>query len=90
MTLARYRNVILLALAQACYLATSMTIITFGGLAGQMLTFDEKFATLPVSLAGVPTALTAAPMALLMQRTSRRFRFRLRSARGVVAGRLGA
>ncbi|NVJ96611.1 MAG: MFS transporter [Alphaproteobacteria bacterium] len=83
--LANYRNVMLLMAAQACFLATSMTIVTFAGLAGIATSPDPKFATLPVTLSIVSTALTTAPMSMIMQRTSRRFGFRLGAAFGVIA-----
>lgn len=85
-----HRNVLLLALAQACYLATSMTVVTFAGLAGAMLATDKSFATLPMSLSIIATALTTAPMSILMQRTSRRFGFRLGAGLGMLGGALGA
>ena len=81
----QYRNVILLALAQACFLATSMTMVTFAGLAGIAAAPDPKYATLPVTLSIVSTALTTAPMSIIMQRTSRRFGFRLGAAVGVLS-----
>jgi len=81
----QYRNVILLALAQACFLATSMTMVTFAGLAGIASAPDPKFATLPVTLSIVSTALTTAPMSMIMQRTSRRFGFRLGASVGVLS-----
>ncbi|MFC4348125.1 MFS transporter [Kordiimonas lipolytica] len=81
----QYRNVILLALAQACFLATSMTMVTFAGLAGIAAAPDPKYATLPVTLSIVSTALTTAPMSIIMQRTSRRFGFRLGAAIGVLS-----
>jgi len=75
----------LLALAQACFLATSMTMVTFAGLAGIAAAPDPKYATLPVTLSIVSTALTTAPMSIIMQRTSRRFGFRLGAAVGVLS-----
>jgi len=85
-----YRNVFLLALAQACFLATSMTVVTFAGLVGNMLAEDKSLATLPMSLSIISTALTTAPMSMLMQRTSRRFGFRLGATFGVLGALLAA
>ncbi|WP_308909247.1 MFS transporter [Pseudokordiimonas caeni] len=79
-------NVPLLILAQACYLATSMTSIAFGGLAGGMLAADPAWATLPISLTVVSTALVTGRLSGLMQRTSRQAGFRL----GALAGLVGA
>ncbi|NVJ71605.1 MAG: MFS transporter [Alphaproteobacteria bacterium] len=86
----QYRNVILLAIAQACYLATSMTVVTFAGLVGASTAPDPGLATLPVTLSIVATALATAPMSMVMQRTSRRFGFRLGAAFGTVAALLAA
>ncbi len=80
------RNVIVLMIAQACYLACSMTVVTYAGLAGQTLAADKALATLPVSLTILATALSTGPMSILMQRTSRRFGFRV----GALSGLLGA
>ncbi len=84
------RNVFLLLFAQACFLAVSMTAVTFSGLAGKLLAIDPKFATLPTSLVIAATALSTAPMSLLMQKYSRRFGFRLGAFSGVMAGIVGS
>jgi hypothetical protein len=55
-----------------------------------MLRLDESSATVPVAEGVVASALTTAPRSLLMQRTSRRFGFRLGIASGVLGGLLGA
>ncbi len=81
-----HRNVIVLMIAQACYLACSMTVVTYAGLAGQALAVDKALSTLPVSLTILATALSTGPMSILMQRTSRRFGFRV----GAVSGLAGA
>ncbi|WP_343264895.1 MFS transporter [Kordiimonas laminariae] len=80
------RNVFLLLFAQACFLAVSMTAVTFSGLAGKLLAADPKFATLPTSLVIAATALSTGPMSMLMQRYSRRFGFRLGAGFGLLAG----
>ncbi|WCL55348.1 MFS transporter [Gimibacter soli] len=79
-------NVPLLILAQACFLASSMTNIAFGGLAGGMLAADPAWATLPVSLTVVSTALVTGRLSGLMQRTSRQYGFRI----GAFSGLAGA
>lgn len=88
--LTRYRNVILLALSQACYLATSMTMVTYAGLVGQAVASVPGLATLPLSLTIASTALTTAPMSMIMQRRSRRFGFRLGATFGTLGGIAGA
>jgi len=84
------KNVRLLTVSQACFLACSMTFVTFAGLSGKQLAADPSYATLAMSFAVLSTALSTGPMSMLMQRTSRRFGFRLGSVFGVLAGLLGA
>jgi len=84
------RNVLLLVLSQACFLACSMTLVTFAGLAGMQLSPDPTYATLAISLAVLSTALSTGPMSILMQRRSRRFGFRIGAAFGVAGGLIGA
>ena len=83
------KNVRLLVLTQACFLASSMTLVTFAGLAGKRLSEDPAYATLAMSLAVLSTALSTAPMSMLMQKKSRRVGFRLGSFFGVIAGLTG-
>ena len=84
------KNVRLLMLSQAFFLASSMTLVSFAGLAGKALSDDPSYATLAMSLAVLATALSTAPMSMLMQKKSRRFGFRLGSFFGVIAGLTGA
>ncbi len=83
------RNVYILMAAQACFLATSMTVVSFSGLAGALLSPDPAYATLATSLVIAATAISTAPMSMLMQRRSRRFGFRLGSCFGVLGGLVG-
>jgi hypothetical protein len=87
---AKYRNVLVLMIAQACYLSCSMTLVTFSGLAGEVLATNKAFATLPMSLTIVSTALSTGPMSMLMQWRSRRFGFRLGAVAGVIAAAVAA
>ena len=80
----------MLVLAQACFLSANMTMVAFASLAGKLLASDPKFATVPVSLVIVATALVTGPLSIVMQRTSRQFCFRLGAASGVVGGLLAA
>lgn len=84
------KNVRLLVLSQAFFLASSMTIVSFAGLAGKLLASNPSYATLAMSFVVLSTALTTGPMSILMQRTSRRFGFRLGSVFGVAGGLVGA
>lgn len=76
-------NVYLLALAQACMLATTMTIVTYAGLAGKMMAPTPALATLPISLAIIVTALTTGLMSGYMGRHSRKAGFYVGIAFGV-------
>ena len=87
---AKNRNVFVLMIAQACYLSCSMTLVTFAGLAGEVLATNKAFATLPLSLVVLATALSTGPMSMLMQRRSRRFGFRLGAISGVAAALVAA
>ena len=84
------RNVYLLMASQACFLASSMSIVTFSGLAGKLLSGNPAYATLATSLAIISTALSTGPMSILMQHTSRRFGFRLGALFGISGGLMGA
>lgn len=90
MTATRNKNVLLLALSQACFLSSSMTLVTFMGLAGNQLVADAAYATVAMSLVILSTAISTAPMSMLMQRTSRRFGFRLGASFGIAGGLLAA
>lgn len=84
------RNVFALMIAQACYLACSMSVVTYAGLAGQALAADKALSTLPVSLTILATALSTGPMSILMQRTSRRFGFRVGALSGLGGAMIAA
>ena len=90
MTQVHTKNVGYLVLAQACFLASSMSIVSFASLAGEMLASNPAYATLPVALTVVASALTTGPVSMLMHRTSRRFGFRLGAFAGVLAALLSA
>ena len=78
------RNVMLLAAAQAGLLASTMTVVSFAGLAGKSLTSTPELATLPVSLSIATAALVTAPMSMLMQRIGRRKGFMLGALFGIL------
>ncbi len=80
------RNVWFLTAAQACFLATSMTLVSFIGLSGKALSPDPAYATLGASLLVLATALSTAPFSVLMGKTSRRFGFRLGAFFGILGG----
>lgn len=76
-------NVYLLALAQACLLSTTMTVVTYAGLAGKILAPTPALATLPISLTILATALTTGMISGFMGRHSRKAGFFLGIAFGI-------
>ncbi len=84
------RNVWILVLAQAILGAQMPMIFTIGGLAGQALTTNLCFATLPISLIVLGSMLAASPMSSFMQAYGRRAGFFLGAACGALGGAIGA
>jgi MFS family permease len=71
----RFRNVLLLTLAQATS-STSVTVVAaVGSLAGYALATDKAFATLPSTMSVIGTALSTIPASLFMKRVGRRLGF---------------
>lgn len=77
-------------LSQACFLAYSMTFITFSGLAGKVLADDPAFATIPLSITLIMTALTTGPISMLMQKYGRKRVFLAGLSLGVLGATLAA
>lgn len=77
-------------LSQACFLAYSMTFITFSGLAGKVLADDPAFATIPLSITLIMTALTTGPISMLMQKYGRKRVFVVGLSLGVAGAVLAA
>lgn len=69
------RNLGILFLAQLLFVSGTVILVTMAGIVGSELTPNPNFATLPVSLMVVGTALATVPAALLMQRIGRRWGF---------------
>ena len=84
-----YRNVILLALAQAMSMTASTIVFTAVGLVGQSLAANPALATLPLALQFIVIMLMTVPASLFMRRVGRRVGFSLGAAVGVLSG-LGA
>ncbi len=80
------RNVFVLVGAQAILGAQMPMIFVVGGLAGQMLSPNPCFATLPISMIVLGSMLSATPMSALMGRFGRRTGFWI----GTGGGALGA
>ena len=66
------RNAVILASAQALYGATLTAVVVTSGLVGAQLAPSPSWATLPMSMTIVGTALTTFPISLLMRRVGRR------------------
>ncbi len=81
-------NVLLLAIGQALFLTTAVTVMTLSGLVGQRLTPSPELATLPVSAMMLGTLLSTLPASLLMKRIGRRAGFLLGALAGAVGGAL--
>jgi len=75
-----------LVAAQAILGAQMPLIFTIGGLAGQSLTTNLCFATLPISLIVLGSMLSATPLSALMQRYGRRAGFFVGAAGGALGG----
>lgn len=90
MNLSPKKNVALLSVGQCLYMTASMTMFTFAGLVGQLLSTDKSFATLPVSLVMAGTATMTVPASLFMRRYGRRAGFILGAGAGALSGVIGA
>jgi predicted MFS family arabinose efflux permease len=66
------RNLFILFLCQLISATGAITVVTLGGIIGSSLTDTQAFATLPVSLMVVVTAITAIPATMLMRRIGRK------------------
>lgn len=77
------RNVGMLALAQSGLVASSLTLVTFGGLFGKDIAPSPEWATLPISLSIASTALSTPLMSMLMGRIGRKLGFLTGSALGL-------
>ncbi len=84
------RNVAVLVAAQAILGAQMPLVFTISGLAGQALTTNLCFATLPISLIVVGSMLTATPLSWLMQRAGRRAGFAVGALGGALGGAICA
>lgn len=85
-----WRNVLVLALAQALALSCAVLAVTVGPLVGASLAANPAFATLPVALTVVGALLTTVPASFLMRRLGRRIGFALGALVGATGGLLAA
>jgi MFS family permease len=84
------RNLGLLMACQCLATGGTVLIVTIGGIVGTVLAPSPLWATLPMSLMVVGTALSAVPAALLMRRIGRRRGFALAALGAAGAASLGA
>lgn len=83
------RNLAILMSCQCAATGGTVLVVTVGGIVGSRLAPDPAWATLPMSLMVVGTALCAAPAAMLMRRIGRRAGFALAAAGNCLAALLG-
>jgi MFS family permease len=79
------RNLILLVCTQLISATGSIVFVTLGGLIGTSLSSNPAWATVPLSMMVLATALTTIPAAMLMKRIGRRRGFALASCSAIVA-----
>ncbi|WP_312209613.1 MFS transporter [Pseudescherichia sp.] len=80
-----YKQVLILAGSQAVFQTVTILLMTIGGLAGLYLAPDPSWATIPVAMGSLGTALIMFPASLLMTRMGRRAGFLLGAASGIVS-----
>lgn len=85
-----YRQVVLLASAQALFQTVSVLVMTVGGLAGSQLAPSPALATAPIAAMFLGTALATVPASMWMARVGRKFGFILGASLGGMGGLLAA
>jgi MFS family permease len=83
------KNAVILAIAQALYGAALTALVVTAGLVGSQLAPSPSWATLPMSMTIVGTAVTTLPISLMMRRTGRRAGFILCALVGVLGALVG-
>ncbi|WP_421694293.1 MFS transporter [Aestuariivirga sp.] len=83
------RNAIVLASAQSLYGAVTTAVVVTAGLVGSQLAPSASWATLPMSMMIVGTALTTFPISMMMRRVGRRTGFVLCALGGAAGALLG-
>ena len=83
------RNALILAIAQAFYGAVTTAVVVTSGLVGSQLAPSAAWATLPMSMMIVGTALSTFPISLMMRRTGRRLGFVVCALVGAAGGAIG-
>ena len=84
------RNLYLLVCAQLISATGSIVFVTIGGLIGSSLAANPAWATLPLTMIVLASALTTMPAAMLMKKVGRRAGFAMSSCSAVIAVLLAA
>ena len=84
------RNVFLLAVSQALMLSAIVMTVALGAILGGELAPDKGFATLPIAVMVVGTAIASLPAAMLMRRFGRRTGFLIGAVLGLAGSLLCA
>ncbi|MFU8815254.1 MAG: MFS transporter [Pseudomonadales bacterium] len=90
MSISLNRNLTILMTCQAIATGGTVLVVTIGGIVGGGLSPTAAFATVPLSLMVVGTALGAIPAAMLMRRIGRRWGFTVAALGAAAAAALGA
>jgi MFS family permease len=85
-----YRNLSILFTCQLIAVSGSVVLITLGGIIGTRLAPDPAWATLPLSIMVLGTAISTVLAALLMRRVGRRAGFMCGAALAITAGLVAA
>jgi MFS family permease len=80
------RNVVILAVAQTLGSSGLTVVVILGGIIAAAMAPKASWATVPISLAIVATALTTVPAAMLMRRVGRRNGFMIGAGIGALGG----
>jgi MFS family permease len=80
------RNVVILAVAQMLGSSGLTVVVILGGIVAATLAPKASWATVPISIAIVATALTTVPAAFLMRRVGRRAGFMIGAGVGALGG----
>lgn len=84
------RNILTLIFCQLISSTGAFVVVTLGGVIGSSLTGNQAFATLPVTLMVVATALTTIPATMVMRRIGRKAGSALASISATLATLLAA
>ncbi len=83
------RNAVVLAIAQAMFGAATTALVVTSGLIGSQLSSDPSWATMPMSMVIIGTAVTTFPISLLMKRIGRRAGFVAFALMGAIGALIG-